>query len=136
MLEKYEIDNPEIYIYNGNVPFDVVYNIQQNASVNVILESKSEISPFLPAKFPHCVDADKAILSLAPYYSETRRLLGNDYPYWSEVDQVDRIADIIGEMYQIWKQNPNDLKLNRKDLEDYLSPTYLKNVIVNLEKRK
>jgi len=134
MLEGYQKNNPEIYIYNGNVPFDAVYNLQKGASVNVILESKSEISPFLPAKFPHCVEANKAIFSLAPYYSETRRLLGNDYPYWSEVDQADKIADILGEMYQLWKQNPDNLKLNRKDLEDYLSPNYLKKVIVNFGK--
>nr|WP_315255351.1 UDP-glycosyltransferase [uncultured Flavobacterium sp.] len=133
MIQGYESYNNEIYFYNGNVAFDIVYNLQKNASVNIILESKSEISPFLPGKFPHCVEANKAILSLAPYYSEIRRLLGNDYPYWTEVDQVDKIADIIDEMYQLWKQNPDDLLLNREDLVDYLSKDYLKNIIDGLQ---
>ena len=93
------------------------------------MESKSEISPFLPGKFPHCVEANKVILSLAPYYSETRRLLGNDYPYWAEVDQAEKIALIIENLYQLWKQNPDNLNLNRKDLADYLSADYLKKVI-------
>jgi hypothetical protein len=79
------------------IPFDTVYLLQQSVSVNVVLESKSEISPFLPAKFPHCVAANTAILSLAPYYSETKRLLGPDYAYWSEVDDVSRIAALLGE---------------------------------------
>lgn len=132
MLEAYQKNNPAIYIYNANVAFDEVYNLQKNVSVNIILESKSEISPFLPAKFPHCIEANRAILSLAPHYSETRRLLGNDYEYWSEVDDVEKIAFLIGDMYQMWKQNPDNLLLNRKDLEEYLSADYLKKIIIGL----
>lgn len=133
MLEAYQTNHPEMYIYTENVAFEVVYELQKNVSVNIILESKSEISPFLPAKFPHCVEANKAILSLAPYYSEIRRLLGKDYLYWSEVDDVDTIADLIEKMYRLWKQNPDDLLLNRKDLVDYLSVDYLKKVIDDLK---
>ncbi len=133
MLEEYQVDNPEMYIYNGNVNFDVVYNLQKNVSVNIILESKSEISPFLPAKFPHCVEANKMILSLAPYYSEIRRLLGDDYPYWTEVDDVEKIATIIENFYQLWKQNPDNLLLNRNDLVEYLSADNLKKIIIDLK---
>lgn len=134
MIQLYERDNNEIYFYNGNVAFDTVYSLQKKVTVNIILESKSEISPFLPGKFPHCVEANKAILSLAPYYSEIRRLLGNDYPYWAEVDQVDKIAEIIGVMYQLWKQSPDNLLLNREDLIHYLSKDYLKKIINGLQK--
>ncbi|PWB21808.1 UDP-glycosyltransferase [Flavobacterium sp. HTF] len=130
MLKQYNI--PEIYIHNGNKAFDEVYHLQKNVSVNIILEAKGEISPFLPAKFPHCVEADKTILSLAPYYSETRRLLGEDYPFWSEVDDVKKIASLIGKLYQLWKQNPDSLLLSRKDLEDYISVTHLKEVLKKL----
>jgi len=129
MLENYSTNTPEIYVFNGNVPFHTVYQLQQNVSVNIILEAKSEISPFLPGKFPHCIEANNAILSLAPYYSETRRLLGTDYPYWAEVDQVEKIADIIETLYKLWKQNPDNLHMNRKDLTEYLSADYLKKVI-------
>ncbi|QGK76879.1 UDP-glycosyltransferase [Flavobacterium sp. SLB02] len=135
MLEAYQKDhNPGIYIYNGNVAFDIVYHLQKNVSVNIILEAKCEISPFLPAKFPHCIEANKAILSLAPYYSETRRLLGNDYRYWAEADDVEGIASLIEEMYQLWKINPENLLLNRRDLEHYLSVDYLRGLITDLEK--
>ncbi|WP_035650329.1 glycosyltransferase [Flavobacterium sp. ASV13] len=132
MLEKYKTDIPELYVSNGSVSFDMVYQLQQHVSVNVILESKSEISPFLPGKFPHCVEANKIILSLAPYYSETRRLLGDDYPYWAEVDQVEKIAAIIENLYQLWKQNPDNLNLNRSDLIEYLSADYLKKVLKSI----
>jgi hypothetical protein len=134
MLEKHQKSNQEIYIYNGTVAFDEVYWLQKNVSVNIILESKAEISPFLPAKFAHCVEANTIILSLAPYYSETRRLLGSDYAYWAEVDDVPRIAALIGQLYCLWKQNPKELLLNRSDLEAYLSVGYLKKTIHDLAK--
>lgn len=133
MLEDYQKNSPEIYIHNGTVAFDEVYHLQKNVAVNIILESKAEISPFLPAKFPHCIAANKMILSLAPYYSETRRLLGNDYEYWSEVDDLENIANLIEKLYLLWKQNPDNLLLNRSDLEEYLSVAYLKKVINDLE---
>lgn len=133
MLENYKKNSPEIYIYNGYKPFDEIYFLQKNVSVNIILESKSEISPFLPAKFPHCVEANKTILSLAPYYSETRRLLGNDYEFWSEVDDVEKIATLIEKLYLLWKENPDQLLLNRNDLEEYVSETHLKEIINNLK---
>lgn len=132
MLEAYQKNSPEIYIHNGTVTFDEVYHIQKNVSVNIILESKAEISPFLPAKFPHCIEANTVILSLAPYYSETRRLLGNDYPFWSEVDDVEKIAGLVENLYQLWKQDPANLLLNRSDLQDYLSVSYLKKAINEL----
>lgn len=132
MLENYKKNIPELYIHSGNKPFDEVYNLQKNVSVNIILEAKGEISPFLPAKFPHCVEANKTILSLGPYYSETKRLLGKDYEFWSEVDDVQRIALLIEKLYQIWKRNPDDLQLNRKDLEEYVSVEHLKEIINKL----
>jgi hypothetical protein len=132
MLELYKENIPEMYLYNGNKPFNEVYHLQKNVSVNIILESKSEISPFLPAKFPHCIEANKPILSLAPYYSETRRLLGSDYKFWAETDEVEKIAFLIEELYEVWKENPEKLILNRIDLEKYVSVEYLKEVISNL----
>jgi len=132
MLEDYKSTITEIYIHNGTVPFDLVYKLQKNVSANIILESKSEISPFLPGKFPHCVEANKPIISLAPYYCEVKRLLGENYQYWSEVDNVNKIAAIIENLYQIWKSNPDNLVLNRKDLLAYLSADYLKEVMSTL----
>lgn len=129
MLLKYDNEIEELYISEGNVPFEIVYHLQQEVSVNIILESKSNISPFLPGKFPHCVTANKPIISLSPIKSETRRLLGIDYPYCTEVDNYKEIARFFEELYLIWKNNPTNLKLNRKDLEEYVSPVYLKKIL-------
>jgi hypothetical protein len=133
MVLDYQKDIPELFVHDGIIPFDVVYNIQKNTTVNIIMEAKSEISPFLPAKFPHCVEANKVILSLAPFHSEVKRLLGIDYQYWSEVDDVSKIAKLIEELYNLWKENPENLFLNRIDLQEYLSVGYLKQTIDNLK---
>lgn len=134
MLLEYQKIIPEFFFYDGNIAFDEVYHIQKNASVNIILEAKSEISPFLPAKFPHCVEANKIILSLAPYYSETKRLLGINYEYWAEASDAALIGKLIEKLYHLWIENPENLLLNRKDLEEYLSVDFLRKTIENLRK--
>ncbi len=131
-LVKYDKQVSQLFVYDGSVDFDIVYNLQKQVDVNIILESKAEISPFLPGKFPHCVEANKTIVSLSPYYSETKRLLGADYPYWSEIDDVDKIASMFTELYKLWKVNPDLLQINNPKLLDYLSINYLKNVIENI----
>ena len=132
MIAAYQKNIPELFVCLNNKPFNEVQFLQYNASVNIILESKSEISPFLPGKFPHCVEANKPIFALGPYYSETRRLLGKDYPYITEVDAIEEIAAIIQNLYYKWLENPEALKLNRPDLEKYASFNYLKKVISDL----
>jgi hypothetical protein len=132
LIQSYQEVLPELVVKNENVKFDTVYQVQQQVTVNIILEAKSEISPFLPGKFPHCVESNKMILSLAPSNCEVRRLLGKDYPYWSEVDDIESIAEIIEKMYFMWKQNPEDLLLNRPDLEQYVSAAYLKQIMDEL----
>lgn len=132
MLDDYQRSMPQLYVQHEIMPFDSVYTMQQNATVNVIIEAKSEISPFLPAKFPHCVEANKMILSLAPRLSEVKRLLGADYLYWSAADDAPKIALIIEKLYFLWKQNPANLLLNRIDLEEYLSAGYLKETLYKL----
>ncbi|TYA71419.1 glycosyltransferase family protein [Seonamhaeicola marinus] len=131
MLSAFHEEMPELIVVDKTVPFNDVYAIQMMVSVNIILETKSDISPFLPGKFPHCVSANKKIMSLSPFESEVRRLLGPDYPYVAEIDDVAKIANIIEELYFLWKNNPDNLLLNRDDLDYYLSEKYLKEVIDN-----
>mgnify|MGYP000722387349 CR=1 FL=1 len=126
-----ELDD-NIYWSQGNVSFKKVNYVQKNVSVNIILESKSEISPFLPGKFPHCVSANKPILLLGPYYSETKRLLGENYKYISEIDDIIRISEYIEELYFNWKSNKNQY-LDREDLKRYLGIKFLKEQTYNIK---
>jgi len=124
-LSEYEKDIPQFKVSPDYLPFKMVQIIQERSSVNIILEAKSTISPFLPGKFPHCVSADKPILLLGPNLSESKRLLGNDYIYWTEIDEIDKIAGDIKNLYFQWKKDPTQLTLNRPDLKEYLSIKYL-----------
>ena len=125
---KIQQEVPQFYASEKKLDFESVSSIQQNASINIILEAKAPISPFLPGKFPHCVEADKPILLLGPEISESHRLLGQDYPYWAEIDDVVKITGLLEELFQKWNLNRN-MQLNRPDLEEYMSSDYLKKVI-------
>jgi hypothetical protein len=103
--------------------------MQQDASINVILEAKSEISPFLPGKFPHCVAADKPIVLIGPYYSESKRLLGEDYLYSHNFTNIEKIAESFSKLYLQWKKNPEGFNLDRSDLDYYLGVEYLSKVL-------
>jgi hypothetical protein len=113
------------------LPYQVSQNLQHAVAVNIILEAIAEVSPFLPGKFPHCVQADKPILLLAPQKSETKRLLGNNYLYWSEADDVLKIADNIQKLYENWIIQPE--RLDRTDLIDYCDTPNLKKIITSLK---
>ena len=123
---------PQLYCSFGSVTYDEANWIQNRASVNVIIESKSEISPFLPGKFPNCVVANKPILEIGPHYSEVKRLLGPEYKYVAESEDSNKIEELISELYQQWVTNPKDLQLNRPDLKTYLGISYLTETINNL----
>lgn len=125
--ETKNIEN--IYVSEEYNSFQHVFYMQQHAAVNIILEAKSEISPFLPGKFPHSVQADKPILLLGPPKSEARRLLGEDYNFWAEIDDLDGITKSIENLYLQWQKSPKDFRLNRPDLFNYLSALHLKEII-------
>lgn len=129
VFEKYKNAGANFVMITKNLPFETVYQLQYSVSVNIILEAKSDISPFLPGKFPHCVAANKKMLVLGPELSETRRLLGEDYQYWSEIDEVDRISKLIENLFQLWKSNSNELQLNKPELLEYLGENNLKFVL-------
>lgn len=128
-LINFEIKTKQFKWSRKKLDFDSVQYLQHQASVNVILEAKSEISPFLPGKFPHCITANKPILLLGPPKSESRRLLGQDYAYWAEIDDAQKICLLLEELFNKWEDSQEDLILDRQDLEDYLSISHLSNVL-------
>lgn len=116
---------PQIRFELTSVPFHIAYQLQQQASVNIIIEANAHISPFLPGKFPHCVAANKPILLLSPYYSETRNLLGKEYAYWSETDDEEKIFEVLVLLLNNWKNNIHQELENYKPLREYLTVPHL-----------
>lgn len=132
LIKSFATDLPQLFTKLSNTSFEEAYWLQKQVSVNIILEADSQISPFLPGKFPHCVAANKPILHLGPKHSETRRLLGEDYPFWSEIHDFVAISKILNILYHAWKTNPQALVLDRPDLEAYLGEPYLKEQFQNV----
>ncbi|MBT0608452.1 glycosyltransferase family protein [Aequorivita echinoideorum] len=116
--------DPSIYLSDGNMPHHVVLAMEQAASANIILEAASETSPFLPAKFPSLVKANRPIIHLGPKNSESRRLLGQAYEMAATADDVDAIKKMLSKCYLNWKLEIT--QLDRKDLENYFSSHFLK----------
>lgn len=125
-FDQIKKDIPQFYSSDSYVPFSTVLAVQNSASVNVILEAKSSISPFLPGKFAHCVEAAKPILLLGPIYSESKRLLGEDFPFWSEINDEDKIFHILKQLYNDWKSKNPQLMYDQGKMKYYLSEEYLK----------
>lgn len=129
-LKQEQASLPSLKLSDGYVAFEKVHRLQQDAKVNIILEAKSEISPFLPGKFAHCVAANAPILLVGPYYSECKRLLGKNYPYSFEFSEIENISAAMITLYTAWKQG-NTERLNRADLKEYLTEPYLLKTIEN-----
>ncbi|WP_324721956.1 UDP-glycosyltransferase [Salinimicrobium sp. HB62] len=129
-LSSEAAENERIEVYCDNMHFKKVACLQENASVNVIIEAKAEISPFLPGKFPHCIAAGKPILLLGPPKSEVRRLMGEDYPFWAEIDNEEKICQLLSNLYENWEAG--FLSSDYKEIKEYLSENHLKEVIEGL----
>ncbi|WP_339611386.1 UDP-glycosyltransferase [uncultured Planktosalinus sp.] len=132
LIQKQQVI-PQLYVSTGYVPFKEVQVLQDNVSVNVILEAKAEISPFLPGKFPHCVAACKPILHLGPALSETKRLLGEEYTFSAEIDDVVKISELLMTLYENWKEKKDSPKYNFKELNRYLGVDYLRETLEKLK---
>lgn len=129
--EKYK-DFDALVLYLESAPFQQVHKLQNSVSVNVILEAQAEINPFLPGKFPICVKTQKPILYVGSNKSESKRLLGVDYPYVSEIGDAETIADKIQLMYNDWIQTGNSF-YDYSYLNYYLSLDYVKEQIDKIE---
>jgi hypothetical protein len=123
----------QIFKSSGYVDFYEVTYLQRNVTVNLLLEAAAETSPFLPGKFPHCVQANKPIFYIGPKNSEAIRLLGGDYRYFSTPDNINLMVDIFLDLYLQWKESPKKMRLNRRDLEEYLSIHNLRSVLMEFE---
>ena len=120
----------QIQVFCENKPFEEVAWLQEKASVNIIIEAKAEFSPFLPGKFPHCIASRKPILLLGPPKSESRRLLGESYSFYSEIDNAEYIAELLESLYLKWEKGT--LIMDYSEIEKYLSSEYLKKVVESL----
>lgn len=112
---------PELlHIKNTRLPHDEALGVLQESDVLIILEAVSEESPFMPGKLAEFIGLEKMILALSPLKSETRRILGEGYPYQSKANDIDDIYNHLNKLYNKWSSNQS-LKLEDTVLKKYVS---------------
>lgn len=86
----------------------------------LVIEAISSFSPFLPGKIADIAYAEKPIISLSPKISEVRRILGNAYPYQTELDDVVNIKNVLLQFIADFKNNTIDSTATLK-IKEYVS---------------
>jgi hypothetical protein len=71
----------------------------EQADASFVIEAIADFSPFLPGKVADIAFAEKPIIGLSPKKSEVRRLLGDNYPYQTELNNVVQIKNILLKFY-------------------------------------
>lgn len=125
------IDNSNL----GNAKF-ITHRVSYKKSIDLINESNalfvieaiSNFSPFMPGKVADIAFAEKPIISLSPKKSEVRRLLGENYPYQSELDNVTQIKTILLKFYNDCLNSEIDKTL-MLNLKDYVSISHNSEII-------
>jgi len=112
---------PNTIRFFGRVGYLESIAFLEESSVNIILESDTADSPFLPGKFPDYVMANKPIVHIGPKASEVADLLGENAPEQVAHGDVAALIAIFKELYLRWQEDRKQ-SLQRPDLEAYLSP--------------
>jgi hypothetical protein len=112
-----------VLINNKRIPYSQALNKQKNADFLLLIESGAEFSPFLPTKFVDYVNSGKPIIVLTPEKSEISRLLTNEYPFKTTLNNKKEIQNIYVNL-----DNYNKLQLAIKilnNLKYYFSEKFI-----------
>jgi hypothetical protein len=104
--------------------------VLQESNVLLLLEAIADESPFMPGKLAEFIGLNKVIWALSPAEkSETRRILGADYPYQCQADAESEILKQLFLLYHKWETSI-EMRLDQPALSNYVSP---KHVVDELE---
>lgn len=98
---NYENTSEDVIIVNERLDLGFINNLSKKSLGLIIIEHISEISPFLPGKFPECISLKKPILHFGPKNSEIVRIIQTYYPhidsktYTSELNDVNGILNVL-----------------------------------------
>jgi len=122
-LDIKDFNKQNIYISNERIPYDEALRKLKNSAFLLLAESGAEFSPFLPTKFVDYINIGKPIIVLTPEKSEVSRLLGEDYPFKTTLNNEKEIEKILLNL-----DNDELIKLSLKiinNLKKYFSEEYI-----------
>ena len=92
-IKKFESEN--IKIHKERISYKESLNILRQSDFLLLIESNGEYNPFLPTKFVDYINVEKPIIILSPKKSEVSRLVGSNYPFLSELNDRNKISNIL-----------------------------------------
>ena len=136
-LDIKDYNKNSIQISNERIPYDDALKCLQDSDFLLLVESGAEFSPFLPTKFVDYINIGKPIIVLTPKKSELTRLLGENYPFITTLNDEKGIEKILLNL-----ENDELIKLSLKIInklkkyfsEDYILKEYLEILSTNNEK--
>ncbi|MBZ9787841.1 UDP-glycosyltransferase [Psychroflexus sp. CAK57W] len=122
----------KVYLQNiktlNQVDFKAAFAMQSFSDINIILESKSHISPFLPGKLPHLIKAKKPIIHIGPKNSEVYSLMQHELFYNHTSNNVSNVSTAL--INSIKKNKEIDtVSLFKKDIYNYFGHEKLNEVL-------
>ena len=102
------------------IPHNESLGVLKESNVLLILEAIADESPFMPGKLAEFIGLNKIIWALSPMKSETRRVLGETYPYQCEANAEDDILYQLLALYEVWNKDQK-MYLNEDQLKEYVS---------------
>ena len=121
-------ESRNVHFINDRISYKKSVELIEQANASLVIEAISEFSPFLPGKVADIAYSEKPIISLSPKNSEVRRLLGTDYPYQSELNDVKIIKIILKKFFEDYKSNNVNISVI-KELKKYVSIEYNSKVL-------
>lgn len=105
LKKKSDVYGENVNVITKRVSYVHSVALQREADVLVLLEAAVKESPFMPGKLTDYIMAEKPILALTSRYSETARLLGDNYPYRTESDNVEEIYQMLNTLWDAYKND-------------------------------
>jgi len=112
-----------IKIINQRISFVESIQVIKEADLQLIIEARMPLSPFLPSKYAYIVGNNKPFLALTPKKSEIRRISGESYPYLADPNDEEEIYQALKKAWIAWKNNKLVLE-NAGRQRHYVSPEH------------
>jgi hypothetical protein len=102
--EEFKVTLPNnIRIVTNRLSYTRCLELSFDATILLIIEAKSSISPFFPGKLADYLWLRKPILALSPEISTTRDMIGSEF--CSSLENEDRILDLLNSFWIQWESN-------------------------------
>ena len=111
-------------VRDTRIPHEEALGVLAESDVLIILEAIAEESPFMPGKLAEFIGLNKTIWALSPARSETRRILGSEYPWQCEADDETSIFSQLEKLTLKYK-NKEAFGLTDEEIKKYVSPEHV-----------